>query len=288
MRRPGIIPARAGFTHGKHHGAGEGTDHPRSRGVYDAPAAPRVGRAGSSPLARGLPQFLRDGVRRLRIIPARAGFTVADSTGSPATPDHPRSRGVYRTRDRHLGIAHGSSPLARGLPPPVTPGHRGSADHPRSRGVYLRADGTCGLRHGSSPLARGLQARGDAGGLAPRIIPARAGFTFALSGGLGEDQDHPRSRGVYPTSPLTTARASGSSPLARGLRLVIIGGPDGSRIIPARAGFTNRKEETMDAQTDHPRSRGVYPPQPGWKAKPAGSSPLARGLPAARSQCGAR
>ena len=205
---------------------------------------------------------------------------MADSTGSPATPDHPRSRGVYRTRDRHLGIAHGSSPLARGLPPPVTPGHRGSADHPRSRGVYLRADGTCGLRHGSSPLARGLQARGDAGGLAPRIIPARAGFTFALSGGLGEDQDHPRSRGVYPTSPLTTARASGSSPLARGLRLVIIGGPDGSRIIPARAGFTTQRRRPARSGRDHPRSRGVYAQSICAPATMTGSSPLARGLPA--------
>ena len=49
-----IIPARAGFTSVAfaHRGADE--DHPRSRGVYAADAAPRFLGCGSSPLARGL------------------------------------------------------------------------------------------------------------------------------------------------------------------------------------------------------------------------------------------
>ena len=55
MDVPGIIPARAGFTH--RHGpqpvlAG---DHPRSRGVYEPRDAGAVLDEGSSPLARGLP-----------------------------------------------------------------------------------------------------------------------------------------------------------------------------------------------------------------------------------------
>ena len=50
-------------------------DHPRSRGVYFQAAIRAMLAAGSSPLARGLPEMeivlLRDG----GIIPARAGFT---------------------------------------------------------------------------------------------------------------------------------------------------------------------------------------------------------------------
>ena len=72
----GIIPARAGFTCGRHRcGPGSG-DHPRSRGVYATSAAVRTCSPGSSPLARGL---LADGDQQTGtrgIIPARAGFTA--------------------------------------------------------------------------------------------------------------------------------------------------------------------------------------------------------------------
>ena len=51
----------------------------------------------------------------MRIIPARAGFTTP-SAGSPAaSPDHPRSRGVYHIINRRVKHYAGSSPLARGL-----------------------------------------------------------------------------------------------------------------------------------------------------------------------------
>ena len=93
--------------------------------------------------------------------------------------------------------------------------------------------------------------------------------------------DHPRSRGVYVYVSLGNMTLEGSSPLARGLR----GGsapPQGAdRIIPARAGFTRRPPPEGDVCWDHPRSRGVYR---GRKCSPRtrrGSSPLARGLPAA-------
>ena len=69
-----IIPARAGFTCvARSHGS-ETTDHPRSRGVYDTLTLEGVLDAGSSPLARGLPQVLVRRERGRRIIPARAGF----------------------------------------------------------------------------------------------------------------------------------------------------------------------------------------------------------------------
>ena len=49
-------------------------------------------------------------------------------------------------------------------------------------------------------------------------------------------------------------------------------------IIPARAGFTRRPRRRRLRVQDHPRSRGVYPPNRGEDKWTAGSSPLARGL----------
>ena len=180
-RRRWIIPARAGFTlRGRLDGRGR-PDHPRSRGVYRGGCSRALSRLGSSPLARGLPH------------PSR--------WGASSSSDHPRSRGVYRPRARPGRRRPGSSPLARGLRPcpvywcmvagiiPARAGftaesrgnHEGARDHPRSRGVYPRAPPLIPTHLGSSPLARGLPwvtlSIFDCG----RIIPARAGFTWAAA-----------------------------------------------------------------------------------------------------------
>ena len=175
--RPGIIPARAGFTSTTAPPPGRTSDHPRSRGVYRSPLTIRCDRLGSSPLARGLQPHRLCGDGLLRIIPARAGFT------------HP---GTKPSMD-----FIGSSPLARGLPvlhgggadgDGIIPARAGfttgprrpaprAADHPRSRGVYRPRSRPPARSCGSSPLARGLR-RVAPGLLHGRgIIPARAGFT---------------------------------------------------------------------------------------------------------------
>ena len=70
---------------------------------------------GSSPLARGL-RLDTDAVGvRMRIIPARAGFTARHRCGWRAYADHPRSRGVYAWPLELFTLCDGSSPLARGL-----------------------------------------------------------------------------------------------------------------------------------------------------------------------------
>ena len=114
---------------------------------------------------------------------------------------------------------------------------------------------------GSSPLARGLREGPRFRGPQARIIPARAGFTSS------------------PFNVLFTI--VGSSPLARGLPTTGPSALHEPRIIPARAGFTLRPSTRLTVRTDHPRSRGVYfrfTWEPNWFM---GSSPLARGLPAA-------
>ena len=253
-----IIPARAGFTGGTTPPPTVQKDHPRSRGVYRQPPGSRRASPGSSPLARGLHKGGDARPVGARIIPARAGFTIPSTSPRSVRWDHPRSRGVYLPRWACEALAEGSSPLARGLPGPLGSRSSRTRDHPRSRGVYRRKVRDGRIPAGSSPLARGLPRAG-----APRrgwtgIIPARAGFTTMKGLDMPSMKDHPRSRGVYPPPRRRECTASGSSPLARGLRA-----PPSARltlrgIIPARAGFTAWVTRMGVPASDHPRSRGVY------------------------------
>ena len=90
--------------------------------------------------------------------------------------------------------------------------------------------------------------------------------------------DCPRSRGVYQADDLTLGFATGSSPLARGLRASLANRLTVLGIIPARAGFTLVWPPGSRGTGDHPRSRGVYVLQSRTTTMPRGSSPLARGL----------
>ena len=213
-------------------------DHPRSRGVYVNDAEP-----------------LSD---HLGIIPARAGFTRSRAHRPLTPPDHPRSRGVYRHKTGRGDVAHGSSPLARGL-------------------LFGRFSTFHGK--GSSPLARGLQRLRSMEARGRRIIPARAGFTPTARRRPTGQRDHPRSRGVYCAARDEILDPWGSSPLARGLpgSEKLVDAVD--RIIPARAGFTVRTPRRSIPVPDHPRSRGVYTSEVDMAINNRGSSPLARGLP---------
>ena len=131
----------------------------------------------------------------------------------------------------------GSSPLARGLrrrdgstptQAGIIPARAGftvtgitrqvlDTDHPRSRGVYDSGLAQVDEFLGSSPLARGLPVLFHLVSARSGIIPARAGFTTAIIVSTVDMTDHPRSRGVYPTTIRCMRQNSGSSPLARGL-----------------------------------------------------------------------
>ena len=120
-----------------------------------------------------------------------------------------------------------------------------------------------------------------------RIIPARAGFTRAWQRSPSAQQDHPRSRGVYRRVISEMCMNRGSSPLARGLRMLVWVGGVRSGIIPARAGFTGRGTAAATPSSDHPRSRGVYAYARVRADRRGGSSPLARGLRGATHPGGA-
>ena len=221
-------------------------------------STPSRGPGGSSPLARGLPPDENPHHQAGGIIPARAGFTRVSFCVSRLCVDHPRSRGVYPTFTGARTGADGSSPLARGLQGGnsaglmqyrIIPARAGftrrsgrapstTGDHPRSRGVYRVWVGARVGGAGSSPLARGLLLDPPAPQNRSGIIPARAGFTEPEEERKHENTDHPRSRGVYVGAQMTFSPASGSSPLARGLRGNEKREENHAGIIPARAGFT--------------------------------------------------
>ena len=180
-------------------------DHPRSRGVYSTRFLGDLPPVGSSPLARGLPRRAPESAHHVRIIPARAGFTVCGSADGGYARDHPRSRGVYPGPARAIGHAGGSSPLARGLRlneagvlglRGIIPARAGftrfarrrrimTEDHPRSRGVYHAVPPNPRIMFGSSPLARGLLISAAGRPRPVGIIPARAGFTRSRNGRSG-------------------------------------------------------------------------------------------------------
>ena len=130
----------------------------------------------------------------------------------------------------------------------------------------------------ASPLVRGLLAAPGEDQLHRRIIPARAGFTAAPTSPTASGPDHPRSRGGYWCLRRPGGPPTGSSPLARGLRVLRPGELGGARIIPARAGFTSMVLASSWRVADHPRSRGVYLTASSVISPSSGSSPLARGL----------
>ena len=213
-----------------------------------------------------------------RIIPARARFTGPATCLAVLAGDHPRSRGVYEETFRARARDTGSSPLARGLHlhaqdhrghPGIIPARAGFTrcgvppsprrrDHPRSRGVYVLPQIRLTAPSGSSPLARGLPDTQQGVVARTRIIPARAGFTWRRGWTPTPWRDHPRSRGVYTTGTRGPATPTGSSPLARGLQRIIAEMQAQGRIIPARAGFTLKRDVILIDAKDHPRSRGVY------------------------------
>ena len=89
-----IIPARAGPTR-----CGKSIyiaypDHPRSCGANARRDVQVIPQYGSSPLVRGQLLKKRINTQNLRIIPARAGPTVAAAASPWACPDHPRSCGA--------------------------------------------------------------------------------------------------------------------------------------------------------------------------------------------------
>ena len=154
------------------------------------------------------------------------------------------------------------------------------ADHPRACGA--NSDGHRGEwgPDGSSPRVRGKPVPSVVSTERIRIIPARAGQTMRGAGQRLHPSDHPRACGANPFSGLAVALIAGSSPRVRGkqeragLAGVLV------RIIPARAGQTEKTNRPAAQSPDHPRACGANLPFHARQRLHAGSSPRVRGKPA--------
>ena len=195
----GIIPALAGNTTTWTRCCGPTTDHPRSRGEYEALVDRYAAGAGSSPLSRGIRYENAPEGMAPRIIPALAGNTFSGMDRWIRWKDHPRSRGEYLWPFSPAKWGPGSSPLSRGIRASSRSGRstRGiipalagntswlwvwsgfSGDHPRSRGEYGALTRTKAPQTGSSPLSRGIRNTRHGRHRCGRIIPALAGNTSA-------------------------------------------------------------------------------------------------------------
>ena len=178
----------------------------------------------------------------------------------------------------------GSSPLARGTPANPTLGMLGARLIPARAGNTNQAPLTL-CSHSAHPRSRGEHAPGSEGSRPPpsRLIPARAGSTLMLGHVLLVRRAHPRSRGEHYHKQAKQMRDRDSSPLARGTRSPAAPLHRNARLIPARAGNTYTPGVTVNAHSAHPRSRGEHNPSLTLIGAVIGSSPLARGTPAARS-----
>ena len=210
-----LIPAHAGKTILAAVNGSSLTAHPRSRGENFEETSLLASCPGPSPLTRGKPQLLADGLVQARLIPAHAGKTTCRRASSVATSAHPRSRGENPILAHDGGRLDGSSPLTRGkrdlplsesLAEGLIPAHAGktsgrpsptgaAAAHPRSRGENANSGRPAVSFAGSSPLTRGKRAD-DALRLSnPGLIPAHAGKTDERARRAVPHRAHPRSRG---------------------------------------------------------------------------------------------
>ena len=195
--RARIIPARAGNTVRTILVTTSTSDHPRACGEHTHPTNPCFDGFGSSPRVRGTLLHDRRFCRGRRIIPARAGNTVASPASWRPLPDHPRACGEHVGAQVAVELHDGSSPRVRGTlihdalgrqSRRIIPARAGNTlairsfcrratDHPRACGEHVTPDPTAAPIYGSSPRVRGTHDARAAPRRRARIIPARAGNT---------------------------------------------------------------------------------------------------------------
>ena len=130
---------------------------------------------------------------------------------------------------------------------------------------------------GSSPRVRGKRDAAFAGWGSPRLIPARAGKTWAAWSTSSPPPAHPRACGENPILHASSAAGSGSSPRVRGKRRRGSAQAHEVRLIPARAGKTARGAAPSRSGGAHPRACGENVPASGSPVTVPGSSPRVRG-----------
>ncbi len=211
--------------------------------------------------------------------------------------DHPRACGEQGNRYRQRHDCLGSSPRVRGaalvgmsnrIQSWIIPARAGSRpvpliwpvkvwDHPRACGEQDDADMEARTSEGSSPRVRGAGKSSCCSAPITRIIPARAGSSWAICACCRFFWDHPRVCGEQSPAHSMSPPDRGSSPRVRGAGSRTSYSEKTVGIIPACAGSRRRHDGGPVGRRDHPRACGEQP----YHCPPAfvepGSSPRVRG-----------
>ena len=150
-------------------------------------------------------------------------------------------------------------------------------DHPRRCGENLESYGAWELPIGSPPQVRGKHERHGTACKGTGITPAGAGKTSGI-GILGLFiEDHPRRCGENSASFAVTCFTPGSPPQVRGKLICQLPRLHSSRITPAGAGKTQRRQVGACPHEDHPRRCGENHPHSCSVFNVQGSPPQVRG-----------
>ena len=109
-----LIPARAGKTDSTPTRCCTTTAHPRACGENLSKASRLSTKTGSSPRVRGKHAMIEEDRHKWRLIPARAGKTLAAAHRVAAPVAHPRACGENTCAPRRSASVSGSSPRVRG------------------------------------------------------------------------------------------------------------------------------------------------------------------------------
>ena len=275
----------------------ENVDHPRVCGEHLIHTSKPNDTTGSSPRMRGTRYFAVTNARIGGIIPAYAGNTGELAKMLRQNGDHPRVCG------EHVGLLFfgfdfaGSSPRMRGtlvasVPAlshlGIIPAYAGNTinnprkriltgDHPRVCGEHLELSTVASATQGSSPRMRGTHVYNPPAYPVGGIIPAYAGNTTDVLGGVRVDGDHPRVCGEHLTENEAHRVGEGSSPRMRGTPAGYAHHLHSEGIIPAYAGNTQSPRRTQTRWRDHPRVCGEHSLNGNSTRAGAGSSPRMRG-----------
>ncbi len=200
--------------------------------------------------------FSRVAAIRCRVIPACAGNTIKGERGGQLRRVIPACAG---NTGRWFVTTQGGS------------------GHPRMRGEHADLPIPKPFAAGSSPHARGTRRLHRRDRRGRRVIPACAGNTGEQAGSRRVRSGHPRMRGEHLRDLARAPEQRGSSPHARGTRVIGRSAGTAGRVIPACAGNTGNLPQIATAASGHPRMRGEHFSRSAVCRASIGSSPHARG-----------
>ena len=130
--------------------------------------------------------------------------------------------------------------------------------HPRGHGEHEEKQLPIHLASGSSPWARGTLTWFGGGIQTGRFIPVGTGNTFPRHYRQSAGSVHPRGHGEHCCRPALNQSKRGSSPWARGTRLLLPVHSSPGRFIPVGTGNTSRNKLVQVYGPVHPRGHGEH------------------------------